>query len=182
MKEGSFHPSPSRALSTQVPFFFDEGFIQLRPRESHARSGLQLQQFPRKTITKQQWKRERQVSERWDPSWVPLIVVNLHFLQVLCRSNTKKWKGLFTLIKIPWNTCLNVYTSFRNFTTCATKRRHSPFCPCTNDFGCCIGKSVIFLAFVKISIYIVVIRLCCTWAICMLSLLGVTALFLYNEM
>ena len=30
----------------------------------------------RKTITKQHWKRERQVSEQCDPSWVSLIVAS----------------------------------------------------------------------------------------------------------
>ena len=113
---------------------------------------------------KQHWKRRRQVSEQCDPSWVSLIVVNLHYLKVLCRSDTEKWKDLFTLIKIPWNAWLNLYISFRNFATCATKRRHSPFCPCTNEFRCCIGKLVIFLAFLKTIIFIV-IKLSCMWEI-----------------
>ena len=53
---------------------------------------------------------------------------------------------------------LNVYISCRNFATCATKRRHSPFCPCANESRCCIGKSVIFLAFLKTIIYGAVIK------------------------
>ena len=54
--------------------------------------GLELGQFHRKTITKQHWKRERQVSEQRDPSEVSLIV-NMHNLntksvkRMLCKGS-----------------------------------------------------------------------------------------------
>lgn len=162
-KEESFHPSPSRALffqiaSSRLSFLRakcsewkrklckvmvkrrgDWGF---RPRSSRLRSLSSHALLSIYCDAKAKCETARSVlSVQLDP----LISTSLS-LQVASKP---------TLLA---SSILNVYISCRNFATCATKRRHSPFCPCTNESRCCIGKSVIFLAFLKTVIYSAVIK------------------------